>query len=94
VHQYAAHVAAAFGETAQPDGDHVGPGFVPDPEDDMCDHGETEEAGEKGVGGEVGCVAVNGAFDRAEGGDGFAASWDGGAGRCAAHFRGVFEEFV
>jgi hypothetical protein len=80
VHQYAAHVAAAFGETAQGDDGHVGPRLVADPVDDVDQHGEAEEAGEEGVGGEVGRVAVYGAFDWAEVGYGFAASGDGGTG--------------
>ena len=67
VHHDAPDVSYALAQAAEAQGDHVGPCFAADAEDELGDGGEAEEGGEEGVGAEAGEVAVDCAFDGAFG---------------------------
>ena len=65
VHDQAADVADGFGEGAQAEGDHEGPGLEADSLDQVDEEADAEEGAEEGVGAQRGCVAVDGLVDGA-----------------------------
>jgi hypothetical protein len=82
------NVPNTFCQTAQHQGDHVRPCLVADPEVELYDECNTEEASEERVGGERRLVAVDCSFDGTFWAHGFAPLGDTGAIWCAAHCDG------